>query len=304
MNDWVALAKEVHGDKYDYTNSTFTNGKMTYVCRNHGLVTQPIHAHVRKGSQCKGCWAEGLNGKLRIDNKKAIDMLIAKHGDRYDYSLVKYSGNKGLVKIKCPLHGIFEQRFDHHRGGSHCQDCANTVRSEQLSHSAQEFISQSVGVHGDKYSYHGVIDVKRKTKVSIFCKECDSTFKQRVDTHLSGHGCPICNAGEVIGFKKSEFIELANIKNGGNAIFYILKCHKGSEVFYKVGITTNTVDVRYRSNKMPYSYDTIKEVEANAKDVWDLEKEHIKENSDNHYTPLMPFGGHAKECFSKLVGIT
>ena len=302
MINWIELAKEVHGDNYDYSNATVKNSKITYLCKKHGVITQSVSQHVRNRSKCRECWVDGLNGKLRLSNQSAIKMLRDKHGGRYDYTLVEYRGNKKPVKIICASHGLFEQRFDHHRDGAHCQECANEVRSQHLLHSVKDFVNQSITVHGNKYSYHDVVSIQRKTKVSIFCNECESTFKQRVDIHLNGHGCPSCNTGEVIGFKKSEFVELARIKNNGNAIFYIIKCYKDEEVFYKVGITTNSINVRYKGSKMPYGYDIIKEIKAEANKVWELEKECIRKNTKNHYTPLMPFNGYAKECFSKLVG--
>ena len=50
--------------------------------------------------------------------KANVNELIKKsiliHGDKYDYSLVKYENSRTKVKIICPIHGIFEQRFDHH----------------------------------------------------------------------------------------------------------------------------------------------------------------------------------------------
>lgn len=39
------------------------------------------------------------------------------HGDRYDYSLVKYIKSHSLVKIICKEHGIFEQLPYQHMNG-------------------------------------------------------------------------------------------------------------------------------------------------------------------------------------------
>ncbi|MCK9415296.1 DUF723 domain-containing protein [Candidatus Dojkabacteria bacterium] len=42
--------------------------------------------------------------------KKAIEI----HGNKYDYSLVEYTGALNKVKIICPKHGIFEQLPNNH----------------------------------------------------------------------------------------------------------------------------------------------------------------------------------------------
>jgi hypothetical protein len=50
------------------------------------------------------------------------------HGNRYDYSLVEYSGYKNKVKIICKKHGIFEQRAGSHLNLRHgCQECARDL---------------------------------------------------------------------------------------------------------------------------------------------------------------------------------
>lgn len=47
-----------------------------------------------------------------------IDNFIKKskeiHGDKYDYSLVKYINAKWKVRIVCRIHGEFQQRIDGH----------------------------------------------------------------------------------------------------------------------------------------------------------------------------------------------
>lgn len=304
IDKYIQRAIAIHGDTYDYSEATVSKGKITYRCASHGVITQDVNKHTVRGSGCRRCYLESMKGRVLEKNKDAIKVLAAERGSRYDYSLSVYRSAKSPIDIKCGIHGVFSQRYDHHRGGANCPSCANLVRSESLLMNKDEFVSRSIAIHGSNYSYDDVLSVKRRGKVSITCNGCKSTFKQRVDLHLNGHGCPTCNTGEVIGFKKSEFIGLANLKNNGDAIFYILKCRKDAEVFYKVGITTNSINVRYNSSKMPYDYDVIMEVKTAAKDAWEMEKEYIRKNSDTHYTPLIPFSGCAKECFSELVGIT
>ena len=43
--------------------------------------------------------------------------------NKYDYSLVEYSGNKNHIDIICPKHGIFSQRPDKHLRGQGCPKC-------------------------------------------------------------------------------------------------------------------------------------------------------------------------------------
>ena len=63
-----------------------------------------------------------MNTKEYIEKTKKI------HGNRYDYSLVKYTGSKNKIKIICPIHGIFEQNSKNHKRGQNCPKCSGKAR--------------------------------------------------------------------------------------------------------------------------------------------------------------------------------
>lgn len=231
---------------------------------------------------------------------KYIARLVEKYGDRYDYSISKYEANKRKIKILCPEHGVFEQRYDHHYSGSGCQACANKMRSLALLTTYDEFVARANAKHGDKYNYYPSTKMSRRKKITIRCNSCNNDFEQRADLHLNGHGCYDCNRGEVIGFKKSEFINLATKNNGGLAMFYIIRCFNDSESFYKIGITTKTLKQRFTTGKMPYDYELIDSVKDTAEKVWRMEKDWLERNKENQYSPLIDFKGSIKECFISL----
>lgn len=52
-----------------------------------------------------------------------ISKLVAVHGDKYDYSKVKYNKSAGKITIICKEHGEFEQTFNDHLGGAGCMKC-------------------------------------------------------------------------------------------------------------------------------------------------------------------------------------
>ena len=55
----------------------------------------------------------------RVTAESFIEKAKKKHSEyNYDYSEVVYVNSKTKVKIKCPIHGIFEQRPDNHLNGS------------------------------------------------------------------------------------------------------------------------------------------------------------------------------------------
>lgn len=52
------------------------------------------------------------------------------HGDKYDYSKVKYDGTDKPVTIICPIHGEFNQRPHHHLEGQGCRACVREYKLE------------------------------------------------------------------------------------------------------------------------------------------------------------------------------
>lgn len=54
-----------------------------------------------------------------------------------------------------------------------------------------EFINKANEIHNGKYDYGLVEYINAHTKIKIICLE-HGIFKQTPDSHVSGHGCPIC----------------------------------------------------------------------------------------------------------------
>jgi len=111
----------------------------------------------------------------------------SKHGDKYDYSLVKYESISKKVSIICPIHGVFEQKpYEHYTGNIGCYECSKKKLN------TENFILKSKSKHGDKYDYSLVEYSKNNvSEVKIICKE-HGVFNQKPLLHLRGSGCPIC----------------------------------------------------------------------------------------------------------------
>ncbi len=114
------------------------------------------------------------------------------HGDRYDYSLVKYNGYDSIIKIKCKKHGIFEQEVSNHLQGKGCEKCKYDKLSNCFIGNKEDFIEKSKKFHGDRYDYSLVNYINNREKVKIICKK-HGEFLQKPNNHLDGkQGCPKC----------------------------------------------------------------------------------------------------------------
>jgi hypothetical protein len=58
------------------------------------------------------------------------------HNNFYDYSLVKYFDTRTLIKIICPIHGVFQQITVNHLRGCGCPKCGlnNTINNLTTNH--------------------------------------------------------------------------------------------------------------------------------------------------------------------------
>jgi len=161
-DNFITKSKEIHNDEYDYSLVKYVNSntKVKIICKEHGIFEQKPTNHFNNKQGCPKC-----NGK-NLNTEDIIKKFSSIHGDKYDYSLVKYINTNIKVKIICPEHGIFEQKPIQHLQGKRCQKCFGGIKLTQ-----KEFINNSKNVHGDEYDYSLVEYKNARTKVKIICKK-------------------------------------------------------------------------------------------------------------------------------------
>ena len=120
---FIGKAKEVHGDRYDYSKAVYTKAlsKITITCREHGDFEQTAVSHTSQKQGCPTCG--GLHGKT---TQEFIRDAKNTHGDKYSYLKTKYTGALDKVIITCPTHGDFEQIASNHISKSGCPCCSVT----------------------------------------------------------------------------------------------------------------------------------------------------------------------------------
>lgn len=112
-----------------------------------------------------------------------------------------------------------------------------------------------------------------------------------------GHGCNKCSR-ENNGWTRLKFKNHCNKNNNGIGTFYILKCFNENETFYKIGITSKSVQERYKTLlAMPYNYEITQQITGDPLLIWDLEYFLKKYNKQYRYMPLQTFPGCITECF-------
>ncbi len=184
-SDFIEKCKNIHGDKYIYTETIYTGSKnkVKIICKQHGIFEQLAYNHIL-GKGCNIC-NPNYGDKLGID--RFIEKSNEIHNNEYDYSFVIYKNNNTKVKIKCHKHDIFEQKPRSHLSGQKCPVCQGNKKLTK-----EDFVNRSSFIFNNKYDYSLSSINGVKSKTIIICPK-HGQFTQLVDSHLRGHGCSKCN---------------------------------------------------------------------------------------------------------------
>lgn len=147
----------------------------------------------------------------KLTTEEFIKKAQAVHGDRYDYSKVKYVGSESKVCIICNEHGEYWQAPHTHLRGSGCPICVGRAKMRTT-----DFVKRAKSIHGDKYDYSKAKHKGVFNKIRIICPT-HGEFWQSAHVHLRGAGCPQCGKiqSDLSRQKTSqEFIEQARKVHG------------------------------------------------------------------------------------------
>lgn len=208
QEEWIAKAKTVHKDKYDYSKAIYTNitNKIIITCPVHGDFEQQARSHLNSNG-CPIC----SNQDKHLDYSIFIEKANRIHGNKYDYSKVIFNKISDLVIIICPEHGEFQQKAKVHMDGSQCHKCARRKLNMQT------LIQKFNTIHKNKYDYSKSYCEIKTDKIIIICPK-HGEFTQEVAEHQRGTGCPLCGRDAINQSKiksKEQFIIEANKIHSG-----------------------------------------------------------------------------------------
>jgi len=244
---FIAKAKAMHGDHYDYSNTIYTKSrnKVTFKCNIHHCEVEQLasdHIRSRKTAKngkwsgvsggCKMCWHDNKIKNLTHTTESFIAKAKSIHGDKFDYSQTKYTERGCIVKVGCKIHGTYDVEAWRHIDINHPKECPDCGILKRL------------------ISSHNSIDIDH------------DTIKQ---------------AKQVPCF------------------LYILKINNS---FFKIGITTRTVQKRFASET--FTYEVIRLRKTNLYNAFKIEQRFLKlmKKQNRKYIPSKDTmsAGHT-ECF-------
>lgn len=200
------MVKKTHGDKYDYPvgleNIPFST-KICIRCKKCDKMFKcTLSNHIYHKQGCPEC-------KKRNKLEKARDNYICKsqkkHGQKYDYSLVKYTNAKNKVIILCKEHGQFKQSLCAHSRGQGCPKCKIEVLKSRAN--SQKFFKKAKEKYNNKFDYSESIYENCDSKIKIICPN-HGEFWQTPYCHVKyKHGCPTCSG--LNKYSQEDFINIS-----------------------------------------------------------------------------------------------
>lgn len=129
INKFIKKARDVHGDKYDYSKVEYVNNKtkVCIVCPEHGEFWQRPDKHISRKDGCPNC-----GGTKKLDRYEFIWKAIQKHGYKYDYRKVEYKTTEENICIICHKHGEFWQTPHNHLSGCGCPICKESKLEKEI----------------------------------------------------------------------------------------------------------------------------------------------------------------------------
>lgn len=161
--EFIRRSREIHGDKYDYTESEYTDhdSPLKIKCPHHGDFLMSPKNHLIQKRGCVKCKSERKDGWIRSNaftKEKFMSLCMEVHGDLYDYSKAEYFNMVKKVTITCKKHGEFEQSPKTHIHQAHgCPRCKVSKGEKQIS----DYLDVKNIKHYYQYVFEDCINVRK-----------------------------------------------------------------------------------------------------------------------------------------------
>lgn len=231
-DEFICDAKRVHGNKYDYSETKYTNArtKVKIYCIECGKTfLQKPNIHL---NGC-GCPNRKHVKTTKYNTEQFKEKAILVHGEKYGYNKSEYVNSQTKLKIYCnKCNQYFYQRAYIHLSGSGCPECGKMINGRFTKiDTYSKFIEKAEEMHGRKYDYSKVVLPTNNAhgyKINIICPK-HGIFSQGFHNHLGGSGCPQC-----------ALLNRRNYKNKKTKLYYI-----AVDGLFKIGLTIYDVKKRY-----------------------------------------------------------
>ena len=183
IEEFIEKAKEIHNDKYDYQKVDYVDNRtnVIIICKEHGEFQQRPNSHLNR-SGCRKCGIIRRANIKTITNEEFIEKAKNIHGDKYDYSKVKYVKSIKNVTIICKKHGEFQQIPSNHLRGAGCPKCSYHRYYSNKQLKVLNLLSSYYNINIQHAENEGEYIISNsKYKADGYCKETNTIYEYHGD---------------------------------------------------------------------------------------------------------------------------
>lgn len=236
-SDVKEIIKSIHNSKYSFEFFTYKNKRTKFIlnCKNHGEFQSTLD-QIKRGQGCPICGKSDAAKKRRITFKDFINKSQKTHNNKYIYDENSYTKLSEKTRIKCPIHGWFEQLADCHLNQKQgCPECGRLSQIKKRKLSNEEFIKKAELIHNKKYTYPKLKYTNSKSKINVICPT-HGIFNTNAGNHLMGSECPKCaieNTHKLQLKSIENFIHDSNLMHEGKFDYSLVE-YKGGKIKVKI----------------------------------------------------------------------
>ena len=291
------------------------NSKGAVVCSVHGRQPKRLMTSVML-SPCLEC--SNTKHVRGYTTNEFLKILKQRFKNKYKIDPFVYDGPKTFIKMNCERegHGSFTLKAASIHNSSGCPSCAyeksipdrikglKKAYEKSLENRKKDWLEKSRERHGEFYDYSEVIYKDQRTPVLIGCP-IHGFISQVPFTHLRS-GCRLCADTNLKGLYSSQYFQKHPSEKTKQGLLYYLKFYSKNEIFYKVGITVNSVTNRFSIvPKDKIQYEVIEILETSIYEAWKREERIQKIHGEKYrYRPVLngvsprDYRIGPSECFS------
>ena len=207
---FISKAKEIHGDKYDFSEVKEYKGnkvKVEVICNKcgrhffirpndvlsgHGCRCYHLKPKVERPPRPKKVKIPKVPKKPRKISIEEVKDRIEKLGNgNFQYDINEYVNTQKPITFKCLTCGhVFKRDLNLFRYVHTCPNCNKKKISQERTKTTEEYVQQCKEKYGDLYDYSETVYTQSSEKVRVKCNECGKFFEIEANSHLQGHGCP------------------------------------------------------------------------------------------------------------------
>jgi hypothetical protein len=193
LGSFIQEAVVIHGDKYDYSQSTYLGAKeyIDIACPKHGIFQQTPDSHINGKSGCPICASEHATERDLLSEVEVASRIFKASKGTVSVVTGSYKGMNSKCIFECSEHGVFERFTNSAMKGIHpCTKCSGGKKfaygytTREFEEKIHELISNEITFK--PFEYQG-----KYTRITFICPEHGEFIKSAEDIQRRPN-CPRC----------------------------------------------------------------------------------------------------------------